>query len=373
MGENTPESGATPGPAPYSEPARAAAPVAPAPAGGGFMGSLFLLFLIGSLALGGMLLVRGTPSKASASTDDSSTASKSSWSIGGEDGVAVVRMYGGIQMREEKMSFGKSSGSDGIVETLKKYRKDKHVKAIVLRINSPGGTIAASQEIHNQVRELVKVKKIPVVVSMGDVCASGGYYISAPASFIYANPGTVTGSIGVITQVMNYEEVIKKIGITFPTFKSGEFKDMGSGSRPLTKGEEDVFNGIVMGAYQQFVEAVWAGRQFDPAKEDKAHPTGRKQVLKSLDEVKKLADGRVYLGTVAKANGLVDEEGDFEDAVAKAGELAGLTRTPKIIKGGSGGMDELMEMFSTESSTKQMLQMFERSPSPVMYLWAPGL
>lgn len=370
MGENTPATGTQSGSTPTPP------PPAPAPAGGGtFLGTLFVLALIGSIALGMMLLVKGPPStaKSTASDDKSDSATSSSW-VAGQDGVAIVRVYGGIQMREEsKMGFGKSGGSDSVVEQLKKYRKDKHVKAIVLRINSPGGTIAASQEIHNQVRELVKEKKLPVVVSMGDVCASGGYYISAPASFIYANPGTITGSIGVITQTMNYEEVIKKIGVTFPTFKSGALKDMGSGTRPMTKEEEDVFNGIVMGAYEQFVEAVWAGRQFDPAKEDKAHPTGRKAVLTSIDQVKKLADGRVYLGRAAKANGLVDEEGDLEDAIAKAGELAGLGKTPKVIKGGPGGFDELMELFSTESTAKQLLHAFERSPSPVMYLWAPGL
>lgn len=369
MGENTPGTGAQSGSTPTPP------PPAPAPSGGGtFLGMLFVVGLICSLTLGMILLVKGPPStaKSTASDDKAETSSSSSW-VAGQDGVAIVRVYGGIQMREEKMSFGKSGGSDGIVEQLKKYRKDKHVKAIVLRINSPGGTIAASQEIHNQIRELVRVKKIPVVVSMGDVCASGGYYISAPASFIYANPGTITGSIGVIMQTMNYEEVIKKIGVTFPTFKSGALKDIGSGTRPMTKEEEDVLNGIVMGAYEQFVEAVWAGRQFDPAKEDKAHPTGRKQVLTSIDQVKKLADGRVYVGRAAKANGLVDEEGDLEDAIAKAGELAGLGKNPKVIKGGAAGFDDLMEMFSTESTTKQLLNAFERSPSPVMYLWAPGL
>lgn len=376
MGNDTPETG-TPGSPPYTEPHRAVPSQAiAAPAGGSpVLGTLFLIFLLGSLGLGMMLLVKGvpTPSKSSGSGPDDSGSSASSWAMRGEDGVAIVRVYGGIQMREEKMTFGKAGGSDGIVEQLKKYRKDKHVKAMVLRVNSPGGTIAASQEIHNQVRELVRVKKIPVVVSMGDVAASGGYYISAPASFIYANPGTITGSIGVITQIMNYEEVLKKIGISFPTFKSGEFKDLGAGHRPLTKGEEEIFNGIVMGAYQQFVEAVWAGRQFNPDQEDKAKPTGRKSVLKSLDEVKKIADGRVYLGDHAKRLGLVDEVGDLDDAIAKAGELAGLGKTPKVIKGSSAGFDELMEMFSTESASKQVLQIFERSHSPVLYLWQPGL
>lgn len=372
MGNDTPETG-TPGSPPYNEPPRTMPSQAPgAPAGGSpVLGGLFLLFLLGSLGLGMMLLVKGvpTPSRSSSSSgDDSGT----SWATRGEDGVAIVRVYGGIQMREEKMAFGKSGGSDSVVEQLKKHRKNQHVKAIVLRVNSPGGTIAASQEIHNQVRDLVKVKKIPVVVSMGDVCASGGYYISAPASFIYANPGTITGSIGVITQVMNYEEALKKIGLSFPTFKSGLYKDLGAGHRPMTKGEEDIFNGIVMGAYQQFVEAVWAGRQFNAGQEDKAKPSGRKQVIKSLEGVKEIADGRVYLGRDAKRLGLVDEEGDLEDAIAKAGELASLGKTPKVIKGAPAGFEELMEMFSTESAAKQVLQVFERSQSPVLYLWQPG-
>ena len=368
MGNDTPESAPaadSPRPAP-------APPAPPPPVGSSFLGSLFLLFLAASMGLGMVLLVKGVPVPSKGASGDGESTSL--FAGRGEDGVAIVRVYGGIQMKEEgRISLGRSGGSDGIVELLKKYRKDKHVKAIVLRVNSPGGTIGASQEIHNQVRELVKVKKIPVVVSMGDMAASGGYYISCASSFIFANPGTITGSIGVITQIMNYEKVLDKIGVSFPTFKSGEFKDLGNPARPLTKGEEDIFNGIVMGAYEQFVDAVWAGRQYNPEADDKAHPSGRKKVLGSREEVRKLADGRVYLGRAAKANGLVDEEGDLEDAVAKAGELAGLGRTPKIIKGGAAGLDDLMDVFSSESATDKALKIFERADSPVLYLWRPGI
>lgn len=358
MGDDTsPTSGAIPEP---QRPPPHLQPIEGSP----LLGTLFVALLVASIVLGGMLLVKGVtpPKKAGAETESAGSFLASS------EGVAVVKVYGTIQMKEEKMTFGRSGGSDSIVQQLKKFRKNKNVKGLVLRVNSPGGTVAASQEIHNQIKELAK--KMPVVVSMGDVCASGGYYISSPATFIYVNPGTITGSIGVITQTVNYVDLIAKIGVTFPTFKSGEFKDMGSGHRPLTKGEEDIFNGIVMGAYDQFVDAVWEGRKFNPDGEDKNKRSGRKQVLRTRDDVKKLADGRVYTGRQAKLNGLADEEGDYEDAVAKAGELAGLGKTPTVIKG-EGSFEELMESLSTESSVASQISNLT-SRSPVLYLWQPG-
>jgi protease IV len=355
MGNDTDTPAAAPGTAPQ-----------PMPVGNPVLGLLFLVLLVASIGFGGILLVKGVPVPRKASADAEGTPSLLTKS---DDGVAVVKVYGPIQLKDEKMSFGKSGGGDSVVTQLKKYRKSKNVKAVVLRVNSPGGTIAASQEIHNQVKELAK--KVPVVVSMGDVCASGGYYISAPATFIYVNPGTITGSIGVITQTMIYEKVIEKIGVTFPTFKSGEFKDIGAGHRPMRPEEEKIFQGIVDGAYQQFLQACWDGRQLN-AESEKKKPTGRKPVLTSIDQLRKLADGRVFLGRDAVANGLADAEGDLEDAISKAGKLAGLGENPTVIKG-DGGLDDIMEMFSSESVGSQLASALARPASPVMYLWQPGL
>ncbi|MBI4864381.1 MAG: signal peptide peptidase SppA [Candidatus Riflebacteria bacterium] len=341
----------------------------PEPPGRSLTSTLILLGVIASILVGMVLVVKGVPVAKGRRRDDKDGDLVGLF--GKQEGIVIVRVYGPIEMKEEKYSFGRAAGADGIVQQLEKVRKDKRVLGVVLRVNSPGGTVAASQEIHRQVKELTK--KMPVVVSMGDVCASGGYYISAPATFIFANPGTITGSIGVITQLMMYEELIKKIGVTFPTYKSGQFKDMGAGHRPPSKEEEGLFQGIVTGAYEQFLDAVCEGRIYNPATQEKGKvPTGRKAVLKARDEVRKVADGRVYLGREARRVGLVDEEGDLADAIKKAGVLAGLGETPTIIKLGSN-FEEFMESFSEGLSTKLVGLDLSNNRPPVAYLYRPGL
>jgi protease-4 len=350
---------------PFRAPAATARP-------GSVLGALFIVLLLASVGIGGWLVVRGVsesrpPAKAGGAGDvDLGWLSERRG-----DGVAVVKIYGAIQMKEDRYPFGRGGGADGIVSQLKKLRKESRVKAVVVRVNSPGGTIAASQEIHNQVREIAKTR--PVVVSMGDVAASGGYYVSAPATFIYANPGTITGSIGVITQLINYEKVIEKIGVTFPTFKSGRFKDMGSPSRPMTPEEEKLFTGIVLGAYDQFVDAVADGRIFKPESEKGKTSSGRVKVLKNREDVKQYADGRVMLGAEAKERGFVDGLGDLDDAVKKAGQLAGLGSDPKVIKPSAASFEELMEMFGSDGLGEQIQSLVDRSHAPVLYLYRPGL
>jgi protease-4 len=233
------------------------------------------------------------------------------FATGGKDRIAVIPIEGVID--------------DGMAKTvnrqLKQYGEDSRVKAIILRIDSPGGGVSASQEIHREVKRIKEEKKKTVVVSMASVAASGGYYVACPADRIFANQGTVTGSIGVIAEWLNYKDLADWAKVKPVVFKSGEFKDTGSPTRDLTEREKDYFQKMVMELYAQFVGAVIEGR--------KGHggPEGE------LDEekVKALADGRVYTGEAAVKNGLVDEIGNYEDALKATAKLVNIKGEPQIV------------------------------------------
>jgi len=197
------------------------------------------------------------------------------------------------------------------IEQLRKFAKDDSVKAIVLRINSPGGGVGPSQELYEEVRKL-RGKK-PVVASMGAVAASGGYYIACGAQKIYANPGTITGSIGVLMQFVNVQDLIEKIGVRGMVVKSGAFKDMGSPIRRMTPEERRLLQAVIDNVHGQFVEAVAAGRGLD----------GRR--------VAAMADGRIFSGEQAKELGLVDALGNLQDAVAEAGRMAKIEGEPRVV------------------------------------------
>lgn len=198
-------------------------------------------------------------------------------------------------------------------EQLKEYGNRSGVKAIVLRINSPGGGVAAAQEMYEAVKKLRTTTQKKVVVSMASVAASGGYYVACAADKIFANPGSITGSIGVIAEWYNYGELLQWAKMKNIVFKSGELKDAGSPTRPLTEAEKVYFQGLIDNMYNQFVAAVVSGRKLDEAK------------------VRKLADGRVFTGLEAKNNGLIDDLGTFQDAVIAAAKLAGLSGEPRLI------------------------------------------
>jgi protease-4 len=203
--------------------------------------------------------------------------------------------------------------SEEIVRQFKKYRENKSVRAIVFRVESPGGGVAASQEIYEEVKKTRDAGR-PVVVSMGSVAASGGYYVSCGATKIVANPGTLTGSIGVIFQFMHFNQLMDKIGIDATTLKTGKFKDSGSPFRKTTEEEKQYFNLLIGDVYDQFVDVVAEERGLD-----------RKEVLK-------YADGRVFTGRQAVEYGFVDTLGTMEDAVSIAAELGGIRGKPSIVK-----------------------------------------
>jgi protease-4 len=221
------------------------------------------------------------------------------WSLTTGNKVAVLPVTGLI------------ADSESTIEQLRKFSKDDSVKAIVLRINSPGGGVGPSQEIYEEVRKL-KGKKV-VVASMGALAASGGYYIACAAQKIYANPGTITGSIGVIMQFVNVKDLIEKIGLKGMVVKSGVFKDIGSPVRDMKPEERELLQGVIDNVHSQFIGAVAEGRKMD------------------REKVAKIADGRIFSGEQAKALGLVDALGNLEDAVAEAGKLAKIEGEPRVV------------------------------------------
>lgn len=215
------------------------------------------------------------------------------------DKVAIVRVEGPILDAKET------------IDELKEHVKDLSVKAIVLRVDSPGGAVAPSQEIYEEVRKAVAKKT--VVVSMGSTAASGGYYIASPATRIVANPGTLTGSIGVIMEIPNLEGLMSKIGVKTDVIKSGEHKDIASVFRGIRKEEREILQAILDNVHNQFINAVAEGRRM------------------TLDDVKKIADGRVYTGEQALKAGLVDELGNLEDAIKVAAKLSGIKGEPTVV------------------------------------------
>ncbi|HEY9712759.1 MAG TPA: signal peptide peptidase SppA [Chroococcales cyanobacterium] len=226
------------------------------------------------------------------------------FSFGHTDHIQVIRLTGMISDDDDEGFLPSISSEDaaGALKKLRKAIKSTHVKGILLRVNSPGGTIGASQELTSQVKEYRKTGR-PVVVSMGDLAASGGYYISSAADKIVCEPGTLTGSIGVIMNLMNFKGLADKVGVQPEVVKSGAFKDIANPMRPMTPEERKILQDLVMDAYGQFVGQVADGRKM------------------KLDVVKKLADGRVYSGAQAIKLGLVDELGGYDEAIADLQKL----------------------------------------------------
>lgn len=215
------------------------------------------------------------------------------------DKIAIVEIRGVIAQ------------SSGIIEEIHQHLEDASVKAIILRIDSPGGGVGPSQEIH---REIIKGKeKKKIVTSMGSVAASGGYYIACASDLIVANPGTITGSIGVLMEFTNIEELFKKIGIKGVVLKSGEHKDIGSPFREMTPEEKRIIQEVVDNVHQQFIKAVAEGRKLD------------------LSKVAKIADGRILTGEQAKQLGLVDQIGNLNDAIDATAKLVGIEGKPNVI------------------------------------------
>ena len=227
--------------------------------------------------------------------------------------VAIIRVEGVIASGAPPIDpFSTPGGaySGVVVDHLIQAEEDPDVKAVVLRVDSPGGSVVGSDEIYQQVSVMTK----PVVASMGELAASGGYYVSAPADEILANPGTLTGSIGVISQFINIGGLLKEYGVEVTTIKSGEFKDIGSLFRSMSEEEKTSWQAIIDETYEEFVQIVADGRELP------------------VDTVKDLADGRIYTGRQALELGLVDQLGNLSVAVQLAAELGGIEGEPRIVE-----------------------------------------
>ncbi len=201
---------------------------------------------------------------------------------------------------------------DDLLRELKGHRDNPMVKAVVVRINSPGGVVAPTQELHAALTRLREAGK-PVVASLGSVAASGGYYVAVAADKIYANPGTLTGSIGVIMRLANVDGLLKKVGVDFVVVKAGQLKDIGNFARAMTPEERRVLQVMLEDVHAQFIDAVAAGRKLDRAR------------------VLVFADGRIVSGAQAKALNMLDELGGLEEALDGAAVLAGIPKPPRVV------------------------------------------
>jgi len=244
--------------------------------------------------------------------------------------VALIRVTGVITAGRSGGGFltENIAGSEDIVKQLERARKDRSVRAIVLRINSPGGSAAGSEEVYRAIKRVRRSGK-PVFASMGDVAASGGYYIASASSKIYADSNTLTGSIGVIMSLSDLSDLYKKIGYKPETVKAGKFKDIGSPDRPLTAEERKILQGLVDNTYANFTQAVADGRKM------------------KLEEVRKLAEGIIYTGDQAKKVKLIDEIGGLHETVRAAASAAGVRGEPGVVEYGRRG--SLMDMFIGET------------------------
>ncbi|NOZ77156.1 MAG: signal peptide peptidase SppA [Euryarchaeota archaeon] len=226
------------------------------------------------------------------------------------DKVAVIKIYGTISMGDSTGVFGEEVATPAsIISKIDKAERDGSVKAIVFEINSPGGSVVASEEIANRIKETQK----PTVAWMSEIATSGAYYVASPCDYIVADRGTITGSIGVISVFPEYSGLLQKIGVNMTVIKAGEYKDFSTGYRPMTEEEQRMMEEVILEIYDMFTEEVAANRNL------------------SVEYVKEVAEGRVYSGPKAKELGLVDEVGTRRDAVRIAGELGGIEGEPKTV------------------------------------------
>jgi len=276
-------------------------------------------------------------------------------------GVALLFLFGSAD--SDLIGRGRDGEKIGVIEitgvlseaktindSLKRFREDDEIKAIVIRIDSPGGGVGPSQEIFREIRKTVKTKK--VVASLGAIAASGGYYVAAGTNGIVANPGTITGSIGVIMGYTNFQKILEKIGLVPVVIKSGQFKDMGSPVREMTGQEKKIIQDFVDKIHNQFIRDVAQGRKMDPKK------------------IGELADGRIYTGEEAKALGLVDRLGNFNDSVEWAGRLAGVEG--KVVPVYVRDKKFSLMKYVTESLSSEILNRMVHSTPTAGYLYDPS-
>ena len=264
-------------------------------------------------------------------------------------GVAWIKIYGVISQDNNSSPFARPSGASSIAKRIRDAGEDKNVKAIVLDINSPGGTVASVQNIYSEILKAKQNKK--VVALFRDVAASGGFYVAMAADKIVAEPGTITGSVGVIMQTSNLEGLFEKIGVKMIPITSGKYKDIGSAYRPMTEEEKALLQDMVDDTYSQFFEAVKAGR-----------PQVKEEILRQY------TDGRVFTGQRAFNLGFIDRLGGEDTALQLAGELAGI-ENPKIISR-PGNLKEILFSVGSSLDNRSVAKQLQSLTTPsVSYLW----
>lgn len=266
--------------------------------------------------------------------------------VGGPDSVAVIHIEGVIGASSGGGLLGATASvtPENIIQQLQEADQDSRVGAILLRVDSPGGSAAASQEIYDEVKRAKK----PVVVSIGDVGASGAYYISSAADEIMASRASSVGSIGVILTVANLEELYKKLGISFTVMTKGKYKDLGGGNRPLTDEEKKILDEQLTTIYDQFIEDVAAGRNMD------------------REKVAELATGLDWPGSQAKELGLVDRLGNYRDALKRAGELGKVKGEPKVVRYDTPSLLQLLSSATSQAANpwREFLRALQGTGAP---------
>ena len=273
------------------------------------------LVLVGLLGLAAIAVVLAVAIGASGGVAGSSTVVYEEEYVSGEgsDKIAAIPVEGAIAAADSSLGGVQPTVTpEGLSDALRQAGDDPGVRAVVLEVNSPGGGVTASDEMHQSILDFKEGSNKPVVVSMGDTAASGGYYIATAADEIVANETTLTGSLGVIFQLNNFTELADKYGYKQVVIKSGEFKDIGSSFRQITPEEREIFQSLVDESYAEFVDVISTGRDLPK------------------DRVREIADGRIYSGERAKELGLVDSFGGLDEAAARAAEIAKANETTVV-------------------------------------------
>jgi protease-4 len=276
--------------------------------------------------------------------------------------IAVLDVDGTIQDTGEASSLLSAGGYNhkSFMEKLNYIKEDNSVKGLIIKVNSPGGGVVESAEIHDKIVEIEKEAKKPVYISMGSMAASGGYYISAPADKIFASPETLTGSLGVIMHGYNYKGLAEKYGVDFVTIKSGPYKDIMSPTRDMTKEERDILQKMINNSYEGFVKVIADGRGM------------------SEEDVKKIADGRIYDGRQAKDLNLIDDFGYFDDVVDQMKKDYKLKNSQVVSYTDSTGIASILGMSANklklmgeDKELVNVLKLASNTNSPrLMYLYA---
>jgi len=317
---------------------------------------ILISVIILSLILGLFILLTKSPGLVKEKSGGQSISSllKAKKTVLGRKGIVILPVNGIIQFGITRNILGAGNyGAEYLIRKIEQYAKEKNVKGMVLRINSPGGTIGAVQELYNAILNFRKQNKF-VIASMADIAASGGYYIAAACDKIVANPGTITGSIGVIIYSPSFKGLFQKVGISYNIFKSGKHKYILASYRDVTPEEKKILQSVVDDAYKQFYNDVRISRNIPE------------------DKLKTYADGRIFTGSQAKKIKLIDEVGGLKEAIKIAGVETGLGEEPQIIRDRITQFDWIFTIFNKKkTAADKLMELDSENNINIWYLYMP--